>query len=256
MKKLILFSLLTLCAFDLYAQKTYPLRDTVISIDTINIRGVVYDQYDKPVKNMEIGFYPIGFHPKEYKTSTNTDSNGYFELKGVPPDIGLRILNSKYPGSYFPIRSSRYMVIYLPLPVTRPTTYASDSLIIKARRISPRIKPSFKTKTSDERIFPSYEVQPTFVGGRDKFISYLKQHLIYPKAAVSNNVEGTVEIAFYIEKDGSLASFKVLKGLGNGCDEQVIKHIKNAGKWYPGIYMARPANIQLTVSVEFKLTDK
>ncbi len=79
---------------------------------------------------------------------------------------------------------------------------------------------------------------------------------MYPKAAVMDNIEGTVEVAFYIQKDGSLTDFKVLKGLGYGCDEQVIEHIKSAGKWRPGIYMARVADIQLTVSVQFKLTDK
>jgi TonB family protein len=71
------------------------------------------------------------------------------------------------------------------------------------------------------------------VGGKRQYKQYLEKNLQYPQTALLNNVEGRVTVQFAVETTGSLADFKVLKGIGNGCDEEVIRLIKSGPKWTP-----------------------
>jgi TonB family protein len=70
-------------------------------------------------------------------------------------------------------------------------------------------------------------------GGRAAYKQYLEKNLRYPELALENNVEGRVTIQFTVETTGELSNFKVLKGIGFGCDEEVIRLIRRGPKWAP-----------------------
>lgn len=70
-------------------------------------------------------------------------------------------------------------------------------------------------------------------GGKRHYKRYLEKNLQYPQQALLNNVEGRVTVQFAVETTGSLVDFKVIKGIGNGCDEEVIRLIKSGPKWIP-----------------------
>jgi TonB family protein len=70
-------------------------------------------------------------------------------------------------------------------------------------------------------------------GGRRAYKQYLEKSLQYPQDALLNNVEGRVTVTFSVETTGILSDFKVVKGIGSGCDEEVIRLIKSGPKWTP-----------------------
>ncbi len=70
-------------------------------------------------------------------------------------------------------------------------------------------------------------------GGKKAYKQYLEKNLRYPMAAADAKVEGRVTIQFAVETTGELSDFKILKGIGNGCDEEVIRLIKAGPKWSP-----------------------
>jgi TonB family protein len=70
-------------------------------------------------------------------------------------------------------------------------------------------------------------------GGRAAYKQYLEKNLRYPELALENNVEGRVTIQFTVETTGQLSNFKVLKGIGSGCEEEVIRLIQRGPKWAP-----------------------
>lgn len=78
--------------------------------------------------------------------------------------------------------------------------------------------------------FPTFQMAEPF-GGRRAFKKYLEDKLIYPQQAIANNVEGKVTVQFVVEPTGKLSNFKVIKGIGYGCDEEVIRLIKQGPKW-------------------------
>lgn len=70
-------------------------------------------------------------------------------------------------------------------------------------------------------------------GGRKAYDKYLENNLRYPQQALESKVKGKVTIDFTIGTDGILRDFNILKSLGYGCDDEVIRLVKEGPKWYP-----------------------
>lgn len=70
-------------------------------------------------------------------------------------------------------------------------------------------------------------------GGRRGYNRYLENSLRYPVEALTYNIKGKVTIEFTVQANGILGDFRVLKSLGHGCDEEVIRLVKEGPKWSP-----------------------
>ncbi|MBA4054644.1 MAG: hypothetical protein C0490_08030, partial [Marivirga sp.] len=90
-------------------------------------------------------------------------------------------------------------------------------------------------------------------GGRRAFKQYLEQNLRYPEQALANNVEGKVTIMFTVETSGHLSDFRVLRGIGNGCDEEVIRLVKEGPKWAPSKRKEDAVRDKVKVRMRFAL---
>ncbi|MBT1709787.1 TonB family protein [Fulvivirgaceae bacterium PWU5] len=93
-------------------------------------------------------------------------------------------------------------------------------------------------------------------GGRGAYKQYLETNLHYPEQALANEVEGKVTIQFTVESSGRITDFKVLKGLGYGCDEEVIRLIKNGPKWQPSKRADEAVRDNVKVRLKFRLPKK
>jgi len=102
-----------------------------------------------------------------------------------------------------------------------------------------------------KEVFVIVEVMPEYPGGENARQLFLAQNIQYP--AKENNIQGTVYTNFIVEKDGSLTNIKILKGLGFGCDEEVIRVIKSMPKWKPGTQRGNPVRVLINSPVKFSL---
>lgn len=93
-------------------------------------------------------------------------------------------------------------------------------------------------------------------GGRKEYKRYLEQSITYPKLALANDVEGKVSIQFTIQPTGQLTDFRVVRSLGFGCDEEVIRLIKEGPKWKPTKRNDEPVKGKGKVKVKFRLPSK
>jgi TonB family protein len=93
-------------------------------------------------------------------------------------------------------------------------------------------------------------------GGRKLFKQYLEQNLRYPKQAIANQVEGKVTIQFSIGATGQLSDFRVIRGIGHGCDEEVIRLVKEGPKWAPTKKDAVSIRDKVKVRMKFALPKK
>ena len=66
-------------------------------------------------------------------------------------------------------------------------------------------------------------------------------------------VEGIVLIQAVIRKDGSVDSFRVLRGLGYGLDESAINTIATKWRFRPGAMHGVPVDVQANIEVTFRL---
>ncbi len=89
------------------------------------------------------------------------------------------------------------------------------------------------------------------VGGIKAYDRYLETNVEYPDEALKNNIKGKVRVEFAVHTDGSFDQYKVVKGLGYGCDEEVIRLIKEGTKWSPTTENGRPVESKVRVGVKF-----
>lgn len=76
------------------------------------------------------------------------------------------------------------------------------------------------------------EVKAEFVGGVDKFYSFITQNYKLPPKV--KNLNGEMRASFVIEKDGSLSTVTLIKDLGFGTGEELKRVLLSSPKWYPG----------------------
>lgn len=249
----IIFSCLFLgFSVSLFAQSGAP---ATIIRDTINLRGIIYRSDGKPASPVLIRATSLDLKYNQYPISAMTDSNGCFKLDGIKYTDTLTILGTAN-GEYIKVenKGSRYMVIYLP-PSEDDDLNSKSPIQISAVRKFLKPVPRFKIVKAP-LVEGHLEQMAMPVGGINRFLEYIKTRLRYPQKAIESNIEGMVEIGFTIQKDGTLTNFRIIKGIGYGCDEEVISILKQAHKWKPRIALSRPVISPEKVSVEFKLTDK
>ena len=107
-----------------------------------------------------------------------------------------------------------------------------------------------------DEIFDIVEFQPQPQGGFHAFMTYLSKNMNYPNLALRTKVQGKVFVQFVVNKDGSLGDFKVVKGIGAGCDEEAIRVLKSAPKWIPGKQRGKPVRVRVMAPVFFMLKER
>jgi TonB family protein len=97
------------------------------------------------------------------------------------------------------------------------------------------------------------ELAPEFQGGQTALGKYLGSRLRYPAGARQNKIQGKVYIGFIVEKNGSLADFRVVRGIGGGCDEEAIRVLKSSPAWRPGMASGKPVRTSYVLPITFQL---
>lgn len=101
-----------------------------------------------------------------------------------------------------------------------------------------------------EELLAEFEVLPEMIGGEDAFRAYLD----YPHFALRNGIEGIVEVEFYVNKKGEVVNPKIIKGIGGGCDEAVLRAIKKQ-RYSPGVKNGEIAEFKMKETVQFIIID-
>jgi hypothetical protein len=90
------------------------------------------------------------------------------------------------------------------------TPIDAEQLSLIVERTPPQY---FAKKDSIEPILDKVEEGAQYVGGLDSMFRFLGRNIKYPTEARQSKIEGTVWLAFVVEKDGSLTDIKVKKNI-------------------------------------------
>ncbi len=127
------------------------------------------------------------------------------------------------------------------------TEKASKGAAKKSVTPSPAILSADQT-VAEEREFSRSRDMPSQLS-KDEYDEYLKANVQYPTSARANRIEGEVTVSFVVKSDSTFGDFKVIKGIGFGCDEELIRLIKEGPAWIPGSRL----NETNQVTFEFRL---
>jgi TonB family protein len=102
-------------------------------------------------------------------------------------------------------------------------------------------------------VYEVVEIQPSPPGGMAGWNKYLMENLRYPTNAQRKGIEGTVIVAFVVNTDGTTTDIEILRSVGGGCDEEVIRIVKGSPKWTPGMQRGTPVRTRMRLPLRFML---
>jgi len=85
--------------------------------------------------------------------------------------------------------------------------------------------------------------------------SYLGSHIKYPRKALQNEISGSVYVQFIIDENGRIIHPEILKSLGYGCDEEVLRILGMMPKWNPAKVNGKAVKLRMTLPVNFRMAD-
>jgi TonB family protein len=102
-------------------------------------------------------------------------------------------------------------------------------------------------------VYEVVEIQPSPAGGMAGWNKYLSENLRYPPNAQRKGIEGTVIVAFVVNTDGTTTDIQILRSVGGGCDEEVIRIVQGSPKWTPGMQRGTPVRTRMRLPLRFML---
>jgi len=82
---------------------------------------------------------------------------------------------------------------------------------------------------------------------------FIAGNLVYPKKAKENNVQGTVNVKFLINEDGSLSEFSVQRPVSPELDAEALRIVRKMPKWNPGRKNRQPVKTYFNIPIPFTL---
>jgi periplasmic protein TonB len=100
--------------------------------------------------------------------------------------------------------------------------------------------------------FRVVEKMPAPIGGWVAFYKTLSKNFKYPRQAERVGAEGKVFVEFTVNDKGELSHFKIIKGIGYGCDEEA-KRVIALTKWTAGKQRGRAVNVKMVQPIVFSM---
>lgn len=90
-------------------------------------------------------------------------------------------------------------------------------------------------------------------------LSFIYGNVRYPYEAREQNLEGTVVVSFVVEKDGTISAPEIVKDLGGGTGDEVMRVITAMNgafiRWKPGENAGVPVRTRFNLPVKFRLEE-
>jgi TonB family protein len=150
------------------------------------------------------------------KIGAVTDMDGNYQLPEVGTDQKLTFSFIGYVSQEVPVANQKDINVKLGLDVSQ----LSEIVVVGY---------GSQKNTDEEPVI----VSASPAGGLRAFNKYLDDSMRYPIEALELNIKGKVVVQFTVGTDGSLNDFIVKKSIGHGCDEEVIRLVKEGPAWSP-----------------------
>lgn len=151
----------------------------------------------------------------------------------------------------------RKLIAAIIIALTVITTNAQSSFPQKSYPASIKVieeaVEEIKPAVDYNAFFTDPETKPEFPRGTATIYRHIAKTMRYPLIAQENGKQGTVNVSFIIEKDGTLSDVKVIKGVDPNLDKEAIRVIKTLPKFTPGKINGKPVRTSMSLPVTFKL---
>ncbi len=93
---------------------------------------------------------------------------------------------------------------------------------------------------------------PENYGGKRLLKDFIEEEMVYPESDLNKGIEGTVELSFLVDKDGSVSRIKVEKSVSDQIDKEAIRLLKMI-LWHPATDLGKPVAYRHNMEFQFKI---
>lgn len=114
--------------------------------------------------------------------------------------------------------------------------------------------PTIKKRTdqaSSSGIIDRADKMPSFPGGAGAMYRFLRDNINYPASAMKESTEGQVLVQVIVNEEGQITQPRVIKSLGQGCDEEALRLISKMPDWIPGSKQGKAVKVRRNIPVTF-----
>ena len=97
------------------------------------------------------------------------------------------------------------------------------------------------------------EPQPSFPGGQEALLKFLKENVKYPEQAEADSISGRVVVSFVIKPNGSVTDPRIEKSVHPLLDAEALRVISLMPKWESGHQNGIPVSIRYNLPITFEL---
>jgi protein TonB len=97
------------------------------------------------------------------------------------------------------------------------------------------------------------EIMPVFPGGEAEMFNHLQRSTKYPRESLTTSTQGTVFVAFIIERDGSLSNIHVARSVEHHLDNEALRVVSQMPRWKPGYQGGKAVRVHMVLPIRFIL---
>ena len=131
-----------------------------------------------------------------------------------------------------------------PIPQVKKTAVTQQKKTVAAQA---------KKVTSDDKIYDIGDVNAGFPGGDEACIKWLEDNLKYPQDAIGKRLQGRVIVELVINKDGSFAEVRALRGPAKELCDEAVRVVKEMPKWNPAKVKGEVVRSSFRLPINFRL---
>ena len=118
------------------------------------------------------------------------------------------------------------------------------------------VEPVQEPGMPDDDVFDVVEQMPSFPGGMEAMMEFLRQNMKYPKEAAEKDIQGRVLVVFVVDKTGKVRDAKVVRSVDPLLDAEALRVIQAMPQWIPGKQRGQAVNVKYTIPISFRLPPK
>jgi TonB family protein len=100
-------------------------------------------------------------------------------------------------------------------------------------------------------VYNVVEEMPEYPGGMNALMKFIADNLKFPAQAKTDKVQGTVEVNFFINRNGKVENAKVTKEVHPELDTEAIRLIRLMPDWKPGKLEGKGVDVSYTIPIQF-----
>ncbi len=149
--------------------------------------------------------------------------------------------------------------------------YGGDGATIRVEGVTQPVAVHTLPEAQDGmEIFKVVEQMPRFPGCEDigddmaekkncadkKMLEFVYRNIDYPEQAQKQGIEGIAVVRFVVNKDGSISNPEIVRSIGGGTDQEVLRVVNAMPRWVPGKQRGETVNVEFLLPVRFMLDEE